>query len=57
LHFEFRVNGVHQDPQLIARQSEAVPVAAAFRPLFNKAAALVRAQLAAASQLQASNVE
>ncbi len=57
LHFEFRVNGVHQDPQMIARQSEAVPVAAAFRPLFNKAAAQVRAELAAASQMQASNVE
>jgi murein DD-endopeptidase MepM/ murein hydrolase activator NlpD len=57
LHFEFRVNGVHQDPQLIARQSEAVPVAAAYRPLFNKVAEQVRAQLAAAAQMQSSSVE
>jgi hypothetical protein len=49
LHFEFRVNGVHQDPMTIARQSEAAPVAAHARPAFNQAAAQVRTQLAAAS--------
>lgn len=31
LHFEFRVNGRHQDPMTIARQAEAVPVSAAAR--------------------------
>jgi murein DD-endopeptidase MepM/ murein hydrolase activator NlpD len=51
LHFEFRVNGVHRDPLVMARQSEAVPVTAAARPVFNQAAAQVRTQLAAASQM------
>ena len=51
LHFEFRVNGTHRDPLTMARQSEAVPVTAAARPAFNQAAAQVRTQLTAASQL------
>ena len=55
LHFEFRVNGQHKDPQLIARQSEAVPVAAASKPMFDKAAQLVRTQLAAAANMQAGS--
>lgn len=49
LHFEFRVNGVHQDPLTLARQSEAIPVSVAARPLFERAAAAMRPQLAAAS--------
>jgi murein DD-endopeptidase MepM/ murein hydrolase activator NlpD len=57
LHFEFRVNGQFKDPQLIARQSEAVPVAAAFRPVFEKAAQLVRTQLAAAAYMQTGSVQ
>lgn len=55
LHFEFRVNGQHKDPLLIARQSEAVPVAAASKPVFDKAAQLVRTQLAAAANMQAGS--
>jgi murein DD-endopeptidase MepM/ murein hydrolase activator NlpD len=57
LHFEFRVNGVHKDPQIIARQGESVPVSAALRLLFNQAAKQVEAQLAAAEQMQATRVE
>lgn len=49
LHFEFRVNGSHVDPQTIARQSESIPVAASAKPAFNRAAAQVRDQLAAAA--------
>ncbi|MDH4451236.1 MAG: M23 family metallopeptidase [Rhodoferax sp.] len=49
LHFEFRVNGVHRDPLTIARQSEAIPVSAAAKPAFAKAAHNVRAQLASAA--------
>jgi len=49
LHFEFRVNGVHKDPQLLARQSESVPVPAFARDQFNRQAAEVSRQLASAS--------
>lgn len=49
LHFEFRVNGVHQDPLLLARQSEAIPVSTAARPLFERIAATMKPQLAAAA--------
>lgn len=55
LHFEFRVNGVHQDPATVARQSESVPITAASRESFTRTASLQRVQLqAAASVLQAS---
>ena len=49
LHFEFRVNGVHKDPQMLARQSESVPVPAHAREQFNRQAAEVSKQLASAS--------
>ncbi len=52
LHFEFRVNGMHQDPMTIARQSEAIPVSAAAKPAFDKLAAAFRIQLSAAGSLQ-----
>jgi murein DD-endopeptidase MepM/ murein hydrolase activator NlpD len=51
LHFEFRVNGAHKDPQMVAKQSESVPVVATARPAFNQAAEQVRAQFAAAAQM------
>jgi len=56
LHFEFRVNGQHQDPMTIARQSEAgQPISGAARKAFDQLASNMRVQLAAASQnLQAS---
>jgi murein DD-endopeptidase MepM/ murein hydrolase activator NlpD len=57
LHFEFRVNGVHKDPQIIARQSESVPVSAALRPLFDQSARQVGAQLAAAAYMQSTRFE
>ena len=57
LHFEFRVNGQHRDPLTLARQSESVPVAAALRPQFAQAAAMVRQQLSAASVLSAGNFQ
>ena len=55
LHFEFRVNGVHKDPQLLARQSETVPVPAYAREQFNRQATEVSRQLAAASIAVADN--
>jgi murein DD-endopeptidase MepM/ murein hydrolase activator NlpD len=57
LHFEFRVNGVHRDPLTIARQSEATPVSTAAKPMFDKAAQTVRAQLASAAQLRPGSAE
>jgi len=52
LHFEFRVNGKHQDPLTIARQSETIPVSAAAKPAFLRSATEVRQQLLAAASLQ-----
>lgn len=57
LHFEFRVNGEHKDPASIARQSEAVPVSVAAKPVFDKAAQAMRAQLATAAQLTPGTAE
>jgi murein DD-endopeptidase MepM/ murein hydrolase activator NlpD len=48
LHFEFRVNGAHQDPVEIARKSQGVPLSAAARPAFEQLARSMRTQLAAA---------
>ena len=49
LHFEFRVNGKHQDPLVMARRSETVPVSAQARPAFDQLAKQVGQQLASAS--------
>ncbi len=51
LHFEFRVNGRHQDPRLLARASEAVRLPpAALRP-FQAHVAAARTQLTVAATL------
>jgi len=53
LHFEFRVNGQHQDPMTIVAQSEAAaPVSAAGRPAFDRLAANMRVQLNAAALIE-----
>jgi murein DD-endopeptidase MepM/ murein hydrolase activator NlpD len=57
LHFEFRVNGVHQDPLTLARQSEATPVSASAKPAFDKLAAAYRMQLSAAGSLQQASAQ
>ena len=49
LHFEFRVNGVHQDPVQIARRSDARMLTAEAKPDFDRLARSMRAQLAAAA--------
>jgi murein DD-endopeptidase MepM/ murein hydrolase activator NlpD len=48
LHFEFRVNGVHQDPSTMARRNDGLPITAELRPAFDRVARSMRAQLAAA---------
>ena len=57
LHFEYRVNGIYKDPQTIARRNETVPLTAAMKPVFEKAAAQARVALAAAGQARFSSVE
>ncbi len=57
LHFEFRVNGVHQDPLTVARRNESLPVASWARPAFNQAAAQVKMQLAAAAQMMPGSAQ
>ena len=57
LHFEFRVNGVHQDPMTIARQSETVPVPTAAMPVFKQLANVVGTQLQAASTIVQTRAE
>ena len=53
LHFELRVNGKHEDPMLIAQQSEsAAPVSAAARPEFNRLSAVMRSQLSSAELIE-----
>ena len=52
LHFEFRVNGQHQDPLTIAKQSEAMPVSAELRPAFNGVAFGARMLLQAAASVR-----
>ncbi len=54
LHFEFRVNGIHQDPLLAGRDSGSAPVSAAARPAFERLSHVMRSQLSAASSTVAS---
>ena len=57
LHFEFRVNSVHHDPMTLARQSESIPLSAAARPAFDRIAATVRRELAAAASLTLASAQ
>jgi murein DD-endopeptidase MepM/ murein hydrolase activator NlpD len=57
LHFEYRVNGAYQDPQAVAKRNDTVPVTAALKPVFDKAAAQARVALLAAGQSVLSSVE
>lgn len=52
LHFEFRINGVHQDPLTIAKQSDAVPVTTASKAAFDRLAMDARQQLLAAASMR-----
>jgi len=57
LHFEFRVNGQHQDPLTLARQSEAIPVSASARPAFGQRADAARVALMGAASLQRATAD
>jgi murein DD-endopeptidase MepM/ murein hydrolase activator NlpD len=57
LHFEFRDNGVHQDPLAIARKSENIPISLALRVKFDAVARLQRVELDGAATLQQASAE
>lgn len=57
LHFEFRDNGQHRDPQIIARQSEAVKLPVALKPQFEAVAQAQRLKLTAAARVQQASAE
>lgn len=52
LHFEYRINGVYQDPLTVARGNETVPLPTSAKPMFARLAAENRVALAAAASMQ-----
>lgn len=57
LHWEFRDNGVHQDPLVIARQSEAIKLPESLRPAFTEVAQAQRLKLTAAALMRTASAE
>jgi murein DD-endopeptidase MepM/ murein hydrolase activator NlpD len=57
LHFEFRVNGVYQDPQKLASSAPGEPIQGALRATFMRQAASARAQLAAAALVSQASAQ
>lgn len=57
LHFEFRVNGQHQDPLAMARQSTALEISAAARDAFKRQVQTAKVELTAAASVQQSRAE
>ena len=57
LHYEFRINGIHQDPLLAARESGATPVSVAARPAFERLSSVMRSQLSAASSATVASAQ
>jgi murein DD-endopeptidase MepM/ murein hydrolase activator NlpD len=57
LHFEFRVNGVHVDPQKIIQQAQSSPISPAAMAKFNVLVGQTRSQLQAAAQMREINIQ
>ena len=57
LHLEFRVNGAHQDPMMMAKQSEVVPVPGSAMPVFIQLANGAKNQLFAAATITQTRAE
>jgi len=55
LHFEFRINGVHVDPQSVIQQAQANPVSPAAMARFNASVAYAKSQLQAAALMRDTN--
>jgi murein DD-endopeptidase MepM/ murein hydrolase activator NlpD len=52
LHFEFRVNGAHVDPQSVIQQAQSTPISPAALARFNASAKYAQTQLQAAAQMR-----
>ena len=57
LHYEFRVNGIHQDPLLAANESGSSAVSIAARPAFERLSRVMRSQLVAASSATVASAQ
>jgi murein DD-endopeptidase MepM/ murein hydrolase activator NlpD len=57
LHFEFRVNGTHVDPQKVIQQAQSTPLTPAAMARFKSTAIQAKAQLQAAAQMRESAVQ
>lgn len=57
LHFEFRVNGTHVDPQKVIQQAQSTPLSPAAMARFKSAAGQAKAQLQAAAQMREGNTQ
>lgn len=57
LHFEFRDNGVHKDPLMLAKQGESLAVSDSARAAFNDIAQRMSVELAAAAQYTTASAE
>jgi murein DD-endopeptidase MepM/ murein hydrolase activator NlpD len=57
LHFEFRVNGVHRDPMLVAQETSVTAVSATARPAFDRLVGAMRNQWAAASMAAVASAQ
>ncbi len=57
LHFEFRVNDVHQDPLLVAQRSQAMQLSSAARPTFDRLAQSMRLQLTSVGSSTTASAE
>lgn len=57
LHFEFRVDGVHQDPELMARVGTSSGLSAAAMPAFRQSAGQMRQQLRADATVQQALIQ
>lgn len=57
LHFEFKENGMHKDPLVLARYGETVAIPASARRAFNAVAQHMSVELAAAAQYTTASAE
>jgi murein DD-endopeptidase MepM/ murein hydrolase activator NlpD len=57
LHFEFRVNGTHVDPEKVIQQAQSTPLSPAAMTRFKATATQAKAQLQAAAQMREGTVQ